>query len=85
MRRRHQPPHRREAVDIAARLLVDDLHGAGREQVTFPSGAAQTLSEAGYRLHAVFSLTDLLAYWESQGSITAGQAQAVRQFLAAAG
>jgi uridine monophosphate synthetase len=49
------------------------------------SGAAQLLAEAGYQLHSVFSLIDLVAHWESNGSIDAGQAQAVRQFLAASG
>ncbi len=72
-----------EAIEklTAAGLRVQDVVVLVDRQ----SGAAQALSEAGYRLHAVFSLTDLVAYWESQGSITAGQAQAVRQFLAAAG
>lgn len=47
------------------------------------SGAAEALSEAGYKLHAVVTLTELLDYWESHNSIPAEQIKAVREFLAA--
>jgi uridine monophosphate synthetase len=45
------------------------------------SGAAEALAEAGYRLHAVFTLLELLAYWEQVGRISPGQAAEVRAFL----
>ncbi len=47
------------------------------------SGAAETLAAAGLRLHAVFGLGALLAFWEAQGLVTAHQAAAVRAWLAA--
>lgn len=49
------------------------------------SGALESLAQAGYRLHAVFTLAQLLAYWEAAGNISAEQAGAVRQFLAGGG
>ena len=45
------------------------------------SGAAEALSEAGYRMHAVFTLTELLNHWEHTGRVPAGQIAAVREFL----
>lgn len=72
-----------EAIDklTAAGLQVSDIVVLVDRQ----SGAAQALAQAGYRLHSVFSLTDLIAHWQANGSIDAKQAQAVRQFLAASG
>jgi len=45
------------------------------------SGARATLAEAGYRLHAIFQLTDLIDHWENTGKISAQQTAAVREFL----
>jgi uridine monophosphate synthetase len=45
------------------------------------SGATEALQEAGYRMHAVFSLTQLLDYWERMGKITAEKIAEVRRFL----
>jgi len=45
------------------------------------SGASEALAEAGYRLHAVLSLSDLLDYWESTGRIPTEQIAAARSFL----
>ncbi len=45
------------------------------------SGAAEALREAGFRLHSVFRLTDLVAHWERRGDISSGQAEEVRRFL----
>lgn len=45
------------------------------------SGARETLAEAGYRLHAVFELMDLIDHWEDTGKISTKQAIAVREFL----
>lgn len=45
------------------------------------SGARESLAEAGYTLHAVLTLTDLLDYWESTGRIPQEQINATRAFL----
>jgi len=47
------------------------------------SGAQKVLAEAGYRLHAVFTLTDLIRHWERAGKITPDRADTVRKFLEA--
>ena len=46
------------------------------------SGAAQALAAAGLRLHAVFTLSALLDYWQRAGSIPPDQIAAARAFLA---
>lgn len=45
------------------------------------SGADLALSQAGYRLHSVFTLSDLLGYWQNAGKISSVQASEVRSFL----
>lgn len=45
------------------------------------SGAGEALAEQGYRLHAVFTLTQLLEYWEQAGQVPGEQIAAVREFL----
>lgn len=45
------------------------------------SGAAEALTGAGYRLHAVLTLTGLLDYWESIHRIPASQIAAAREFM----
>jgi len=45
------------------------------------SGAAEALAEAGYRLHAVFTLSSLLDYWEANGRIPADQIAATRRLI----
>lgn len=45
------------------------------------SGAAEALAKAGFRLHAVLTLTALLDYWEQRKRIPADQIAAVRAFL----
>jgi len=49
------------------------------------SGAAAALAESGVRLHAVFTLTELLDHWEQRGLVAPEHIQAVRSFLAKAG
>ena len=44
-------------------------------------GAAETLAVAGYRLHSVFKLSELLGYWERTGKVAEAQAISVREFL----
>lgn len=45
------------------------------------SGASEELSQAGYHLHSVFTLTQLLDHWELHMSIPKDQIEAVRVFL----
>jgi uridine monophosphate synthetase len=45
------------------------------------SGAAESLAQAGFRLHSVFTLTGLLDLWERSRRVPAGQIDAVREFL----
>jgi uridine monophosphate synthetase len=45
------------------------------------SGAAEDLLGAGYHLHSVFTLSQLLDYWESRKSIPLEQLTSVREFL----
>lgn len=67
---------------------IDKLKAAGlnvRDVVvlidrSFDGG--KILAEAGYRLHSVVTIHDLLPEWERSGAITATQAAEVRAFLA---
>jgi uridine monophosphate synthetase len=61
----------------AAGLIVHDVVVLVDRQ----SGAARALAEAGLRLHAVFTLSALLDYWERAGSVPADQIAAARVFL----
>jgi len=49
------------------------------------SGASEALHQAGYSLHAVFTLHQLLDLWEKSERISANQAAIVREFLRANG
>lgn len=64
-----------EAVGLKVRDIVVLID---REQ-----GAQATLAAAGYRLHAVATLRELLDAWLASGAITPEQHQAVVAFLAA--
>ncbi len=68
-----------EAIDklVEAGLVVRDIVVLIDRQ----SGAAEMLAQAGYRLHAVFTIKQLLDHWEQKGSIPAEQIQAARDFL----
>lgn len=46
------------------------------------SGARQALEQAGYRLHAVLTLSEMLDYWEKNQRVPPEQLRAARQFLA---
>ncbi len=46
------------------------------------SGAREELAAHGLRLHAVFTLTELLDLWEAEGLVPAEQIAAVRRWLA---
>lgn len=45
------------------------------------SGAAEALAEAGYHLHAVFTLSELLAHWQESGKVPVDQIEAARDFI----
>jgi len=45
------------------------------------SGADEALSQAGFKLHAVFKLTEMLEDWEASGKVSHDQVEAVRDFL----
>lgn len=46
------------------------------------SGAKESLEQAGYSLHAVLTISDMLAYWESTGKVDKEKIAATRAFLA---
>lgn len=46
------------------------------------SGASEDLANAGYMLHAIFKLSQLLDYWKFAGLISKGQVAEVRNFIA---
>ncbi len=68
-----------EAIEklTAAGLKVQDVVVLIDRQ----SGASEALAEAGYRLHAVLTLTALLNHWEKTGSVSAEKISAARTFL----
>jgi uridine monophosphate synthetase len=45
------------------------------------SGAKVSLEQAGYRLHAVLTISELLDYWGKGGKVEPGKIEAVRGFL----
>jgi uridine monophosphate synthetase len=45
------------------------------------SGAKEALAAEGYRLHALFTLTELLDYWEETERLPTEQIESVRAFL----
>ncbi len=60
----------------AGLIVLDVVVLIDREQ-----GAADLLSAAGYRLHAVVTLRQLLSLWRATGAVTPEQANEVEQFL----
>lgn len=45
------------------------------------SGAKESLAEAGYAMHAVLTIREMLDYWESTGKVVKGKIEATREFL----
>src|SRR5687768_16863401 len=45
------------------------------------SGAKESLEQAGYSMHAVLTITQLLDYWEEYGRVGKDQIEETRQFL----
>jgi uridine monophosphate synthetase len=66
---------------------IDKLAGAGllvRDVVVLidrQSGAKEALAEAGYTLHAVLTISDLLDHWEKTGVVSPEHLAATRLFL----
>ncbi|GAB4503079.1 MAG: bifunctional orotidine-5'-phosphate decarboxylase/orotate phosphoribosyltransferase [Anaerolineales bacterium] len=71
-----------EAIEklTAAGLTVRDVIVLVDRQ----SGAKEALEEAGYRLHAVLTITQLLDYWEQTGKVERKKIVEVRGFLSPA-
>jgi uridine monophosphate synthetase len=69
-----------EAIEklTAAGLIVKDVVVLIDRQ----SGAREALEEAGFHLHAVLTITQLLDYWEKTGKVGRDKILATRQFLA---
>jgi uridine monophosphate synthetase len=67
---------------------IEKLTGAGlvvRDVVVLidrQSGAKESLAQAGYTLHAVLTIAQLLDYWESTGKVEKDKIKATRDFLA---
>lgn len=67
--------------------VIEKLNAAGLKVqdvvvlIDRQSGAREALAAAGYALHAVLKLTDLLDYWESTARIPQEQIDAARAFL----
>lgn len=68
-----------EAIEklTAAGLIVKDVAVLVDRQ----SGAKQSLAEAGYNLHAVLTISELLEYWEAAGNVAPEMIKATREFL----
>ena len=66
---------------------IEKLTGAGlavKDVVVLvdrQSGAKESLEQAGYHLHAVLTISDLLAYWESTGAVDKSKIAETRAFL----
>ena len=69
-----------EAIEklSAAGLLVRDVVVLVDRQ----SGAKEALAQAGYHLHAVLTIREMLDHWEATGKVPVASLQAARDFLA---
>jgi orotate phosphoribosyltransferase len=45
------------------------------------SGAKESLKQAGYSLHAVLTINQLVDYWEKTGKVEKDKVEATRVFL----
>jgi uridine monophosphate synthetase len=68
-----------EAIDklTAVGLVVKDIVVLVDRQ----SGAKESLEQAGYSMHAVLTITQLLDYWESTGKVDKDKINETREFL----
>ena len=68
---------------------IEKLTGAGLKVqdivvlVDRQSGAKEALAEAGFRMHAVLTITEMLDHWERTGKVEAEQIRKTREFLKA--
>lgn len=66
---------------------IEKLTGAGlvvKDVVVLvdrQSGAKESLEQAGYSMHAVLTISDLLDHWESAGKVERERINATREFL----
>ena len=66
---------------------IEKLTGAGlvvKDVVVLvdrQSGAKESLAQAGYSMHAVLTIGQLLDYWESTGKVEKDKIEATRKFL----
>lgn len=66
---------------------IEKLTGAGLKVedivvlVDRQSGAKEALEQAGFRLHAVLTISELLDYWEETGKVAKEKISATREFL----
>src|SRR6266545_4275322 len=67
---------------------IEKLTGAGlivRDVVVLvdrQSGAKESLAQAGYSMHAVLTISQLLDYWEANGKVEKDKIEETRKFLA---
>ncbi|MBE0671450.1 MAG: orotate phosphoribosyltransferase [Anaerolineales bacterium] len=68
-----------EAIEklTGAGLLVKDVVVLVDRQ----SGAKESLEQAGYSMHAVLTISQLLEYWENNGKVERDKIEATRAFL----
>jgi uridine monophosphate synthetase len=68
-----------EAIEklTAAGLMVKDVAVLVDRQ----SGAREALEQAGFRLHAVLTIRDMLEHWEKTGKVAVEKIAATRAFL----
>jgi orotate phosphoribosyltransferase len=45
------------------------------------SGAKESLAQAGYSMHAVLTINEMLDYWEANGKVEKDKIEATRIFL----
>jgi uridine monophosphate synthetase len=46
------------------------------------SGAKESLAQAGFSMHAVLTISQLLDHWEATGKVEKDRIEATRKFLA---
>ncbi len=67
---------------------IEKLTGAGLKVkdvvvlIDRQSGAKESLAVAGYEMHAVLTITDMLDYWEKTGKVEQDKIEETRKFLA---
>ncbi|MFN3490963.1 MAG: orotate phosphoribosyltransferase, partial [Anaerolineales bacterium] len=68
-----------EAIEklTSAGLIVKDVVVLIDRQ----SGAKESLSQAGFNLHAVLTISELLDYWEEKGKVDKEKIEEARKFL----